>query len=317
MTGSAVPVTALCSMKGRHMRTSLSHRLARFRLAVSLTLPDKPVRRRVRGIDMLLPRRHGLPYFAGAGSLYAENLVELSRLIREAEGELCLLDIGANVGDSVLLALDRAQGSAVCVEPDPEWLTYLEANVGDKANIAVEPSILLGAEADLGTPLAIVHHAVGTSQVTRADEGGGIPAITTDELLRRHPQLERVRLIKSDTDGYDVLLMPHLVKTFAGSRPVIFFEYDPRPTRIATPELDPKAIWQEIAAAGYEQAVIWDNRGRLITSAPTSSLAALCAVLDQPEKERGYGFWDVAVAHREDRVGLEVLAAVGSAGTAA
>lgn len=312
MTGSAVPVTVPRTKGPAPLATNLSRFIARAQLAIDLALPDKPVRRQVRGIDMLLPRKHVLPHFVRAGSPYAENLVELGVRIREAEGDLCLLDIGANVGDSALLVLDRAPGTAVCVEPDPEWLTYLEANVGDRPNIAVEPSVLLGPDADLDAPLAIVHQAIGTSQVTRAEEGSGLPAITTDELLRRHPQLEKVRLIKTDTDGYDVMLVPHLVTTFAASHPVVFFEYDPRPTRIATPELDPVALWQYLVDAGYEQAVIWDNGGRLIASAPTADLTEMCAVLDQPEKERGYGFWDVAVAHRDDPVGLEVLAAVAA-----
>ena len=39
------------------------------------------------------------------------------------------------------------------------------------------------------------------------------------ELLRRHPVLGDLRLLKTDTDGWDVMLVPALARSFAGSRP--------------------------------------------------------------------------------------------------
>jgi FkbM family methyltransferase len=288
------------------MAQTLSDVISRLRLAVNLRLPDKPVLRRVRGVEMLLPRGHALPHFTRGDSPYAVNLVELARLIAEAEDRLCLLDIGANVGDSALLVLADTQAEIVCVEPDPQWVDYLQHNVGHLPNVEVEPSVLVGPE-DEGASMELVHESVGTSHVQRSTDGTGLPALTTDALLERYPQLGRVRLIKSDTDGYDVQLVPALARTFLPSKPVIFFEFDPRPTAEATPELDPDAIWGVLTELGYEHAVVWDNGGRLIGPSATAELSARSAVLDLPEKERGYGFWDVAVAHRDDPVGRKVL----------
>jgi FkbM family methyltransferase len=275
---------------------------------VNLRLPDKPVRRTIRGVEMTLPRRHGLPHFARPGSPYAANLVDLARLIADKEGTVCVLDVGANIGDSALFVLDQAPAFVVCVEPDPQWQDYLETNVGHLDNVVVEPSVLVAPDA-ADISLQIVHQDVGTSQVQQTSEGAGLPTITTDELLARHPQLADVRLVKSDTDGFDVMLVPALARTFLASKPVLFFEFDPRPTRLATPDLEPNGIWQVLLDLGYESAVVWDNGGSLIGPAPTAELEERSAVLDDltPE-ERGYGFWDVAVAHRDDPIGLHVLA---------
>jgi FkbM family methyltransferase len=286
----------------------------RIRVALNLRLPDQPVRRTIRGVEMTLPRRHGLPYFARPGSPYAQNLVDLAAGLAREEGTVCLLDVGANVGDSALFVLAEVPGTAVCVEPDPEWLPYLQLNVGDLDNVALEPSVLLGPEATQGSTLAIRHESVGTGRVERTSAGTGLPSITTDQLLERHPQLSGVRLIKTDTDGYDVMLVPALARTFLPSRPVIFFEFDPRPTVLATPELDPDDLWAVLVGFGYEQAVVWDNGGRLIGPAPTADLLRQSAVLSNTPKQRGYQFWDVAVAHRDDPVGLQVLEAVVALG---
>lgn len=292
---------------GSTLRSNVRLITSRLRLAVNLRLPDKPVRRTIRGVEMTLPRRHGLPHFARPGSPYAENLVDLARLIAEKEGTVCVLDVGANVGDSALFVLAEAPAFVVCVEPDPQWQTYLETNVGGLDSVEVEPSILVAPEA-AGVSLAIVHQDVGTSQVQQTTDGSGLPSITTDELLARHPRLADVRLVKSDTDGFDVMLVPALARTFLPSKPVLFFEFDPRPTALATPDLRPNDIWQTLVDLGYESAVVWDNGGSLIGPAPTAELEERSAVLELTPEERGYGFWDVAVAHKDDPVGLHVLA---------
>lgn len=292
---------------GTSIRSSARLVVSRLRLAVNLRLPDKAVRRTIRGVEMTLPRRHGLPHFARPGSPYAENLVDLARLIAEKEGTVCVLDVGANVGDSALFVLDQAPASVVCVEPDPQWQSYLETNVGALDNVVVEPSVLVAPEA-ADVSLAIVHQDVGTSQVQQSADGTGLPTITTDELLVRFPELADVRLVKSDTDGYDVMLVPALARTFLPSKPVLFFEFDPRPTALATPDLVPNDIWATLVDLGYESAVIWDNGGSLIGPAPTAELEERSAVLELTPEARGYGFWDVAVAHKDDPVGLHVLA---------
>jgi FkbM family methyltransferase len=254
---------------------------------------------------MVLPRSHVLPYYAGPGSLYGRNLVEVGRLIAEAEGSLRLLDIGANVGDTTLHLLDKAPGTAVCVEPDPTWLRYLEMNVGQLANVEIEPAAVVGSESDEG--LRIVHEAVGTSRVERSAQRDALLTISTDELLRRHPQLAGVRLVKSDTDGWEVMLMPHLARTFAASRPLLFLEFDPRLTALTTPELDPSQLWPLLAELGYRRAVVWDNGGRLLGGDQTANLELRTTELAGSRRARGYDFWDVAVCHEEDEIGLRIL----------
>ena len=285
------------------MATSLAAFAGKIRMAVDLRLPDKQVRRTVRGVEMVLPRRHVLPHLTYEGSAYAENLVDLAALLHEREGSVCVLDVGANVGDSALLILGRTPSAdVVCVEPDPAWLEYLNLNVSHRPNIAIEASVLLAADDPAVGPLTMVHHSIGTSQVERGGEGDQVDGITVEELRRRHPQLSGVRLVKTDTDGWDVMLVPEFAATFQGSRPVIFFEFDPRPTKVATPHLDPDDMWRRLADLGYVDALVWDNGGHVLGAAPVDSMVEKSRVLDQPEEQRGYVFWDVAVAHLDDAV---------------
>ncbi len=281
---------------------------ARARLMLDSRLPVKPVKRKVRGIEMVLPRGHALPYFTHPGSLYFDNLVALATSLAGSEGEVTLLDIGANVGDTALVVLDAAPGRAVCVEPDPHWHGYLQSNVGALDNVAVEHSVLVSPETDQTTGLKIARAELGSSIVERTSLEDGLPTITTTALREKYPELQNVRLIKSDTDGYDVQLVTAVSATFLPSKPVIFFEFDPVPTRIVNPEVTPSELWPTLEARGYERAVLWDNGGGLIGSFATAELVERTAELERTTKEeRGYSFWDVAVAHRDDPAGLKAL----------
>jgi FkbM family methyltransferase len=257
---------------------------------------------------MTLPSRHGLPYFARPGTAYGENLVDLARALAKREGTVNLLDVGANVGDTTMLVLDQVPGTAVCVEANPRWQSYLEANLGSDPTVTIVPAVLVRPGTDTSVRLSVLEADIGSSIVVRAEDAGdSLPAITTDELLERCPSLERVRLIKSDTDGYDIMLMNAYLDSFAASRPILFFEYDPRPTAVVTPEYAPRELWTRLFAEGYRSAVVWDNKGNLLFRAKTDELTERSSVLDEDMATRGYGFWDVAVAHDDDPVGLEVL----------
>lgn len=291
------------------MPRTLSSLVGRLRLELDLRRPDKQVTRTIRGVDMVLPRRHVLPHLTYPGSPYAVNLVDLAAKLNEAEGSVTVLDVGANVGDSALLILGvTPTASIVCVEPDPAWLDYLELNAAGRPNVAVEASVLLADEGEVSETLTMVHHAEGTSQVERGGAGDEVSGISVSELVRRHPQLESVRLVKSDTDGWDVPLVPVMARALAATKPVLFFEFDPRPTRIIAPDVDPNSIWPRLADLGYDQAVVWDNGGNLLGASTINELASKSAVLDGAAEDRGYGFWDVAAAHRDDASGVAVLA---------
>ncbi|NHA01515.1 hypothetical protein G5V59_21605 [Nocardioides sp. W3-2-3] len=283
---------------------------ARVRLMVDSRLPVKPVKRTVRGIEMVLPRGHALPYFTHPGSVYFDNLVALAKSLARSEGEVTLLDIGANVGDTALVVLDAAPGRAVCVEPDPHWLDYLQANVGAMANVAVEHSVLVSPETDQTHGLKIAR-AETRQQHRRAHLGRGRPADDHhDRAAREVPRAWRTSAWSSPTPtGTTSSLVTAVSAAFLVSKPVIFFEFDPVPTRIVNPEVTPSEPVAHAARARLRAGRAVGQRRpahrhlpdhRVWSSAPPS--------LERTTKEeRGYAFWDVAVAHRDDPVGLQAL----------
>lgn len=265
---------------------------------------NRTVMRDVQGVLLAMPWSHRLPDYARLFPTYGQNLVDLAVGLGEIDNPLGVIDIGSNIGDSAAQILAKVDARVLCVEADPEYLPYLERNVGSDNRCVIEFALLVTDTAE-ASGLGAVRKG-GTTHFAQGGAGGAAAALTVAELPFRHPELPPIRLVKSDTDGYDTTLIPPLARAYAKSRPILFFEYDPDLTRKAG-KPDPGAVWAELQAAGYSYVGIWDNFGKPIQVLPIDEVPARVAVLDTPVTDRGYHYWDVAVVHADDRAGNAAL----------
>jgi FkbM family methyltransferase len=214
-----------------------------------------------------------------------------------------VVDVGANVGDSALQILDATDARVVCVEADEYYLDFLRINVGAEPCCRIEPALLTPDEA--ATARVSPVRRGGTTRFVSDEPAGELARVTPTALRARHPWTERLRLLKSDTDGYDVVLVPALARAFGDLAPVLFFEYDPRLSRLAGNE--PAEVWAELQELGYAHVAVWDNGGLPLGRMPISVAAAASVVLDAPAAARVKAYWDVAVVHAEDAAGLAAV----------
>lgn len=270
----------------------------RLRWLVRDARPNRWVVREIRGVPMAMPWAHRLPDYDRADPAYGENLNLLAELLG-ASGPINVLDVGANIGDSSLLILDRTDARILAVEPDDVYLPYLRHNVRTEPRVTVEPSLLLAEPAQAG--MASVRHG-GTAKFVVDASRPATPSLTVGQLRERHPDFVTLRLVKSDTDGFDTSLVPAIAKTWHDSTPVLFFEYDHRLTRAAG--FDPFQVWVELEALGYTECAIWDNGGHPLHRVDLATAARLARESDPRSPTM---FWDVAAVHADDREGVRVI----------
>lgn len=274
----------------------------------------RTVRRTVQGVELQLPSAHLLPDFARIHPDYGQNLVRLAAGLQAARGAgagpLQVLDIGANIGDSALQIAHATSARVLCVEADPYWADFLRRNVGSHPDLVVEEILLTPGEAE-GATEAVSVRTAGTSRFVAAGTevvAGDSPvrSMSAAALRAAHPDFDEVRLVKSDTDGYDVLLVVAAAAAWADRSPVLFFEFDPDLTRKAGNDR-PDQVWDDLAALGYEHVAVWDNVGDPLGRLHVSEAAAHAATLEPKPVELGYDFWDVAVCRGDDPAAIAVL----------
>ena len=261
-------------------------------------MPHRTVRRKVRGVDLYMPWSHALPDYSLGGSTYGLNLIELAdALARRGTGELRFVDIGANIGDSALQVLNRVDGKALCVEGDEYWQRYLRMNTGQDPRVTIEEVMLSSASTEGAGVTA--RRSYGTTTFVQDDEADGNTTwVSVDDLRDRNQDFAEARLIKTDTDGYDPILVPALARAWAESGPVLFFEFDPTLAReVGT---DPDRLWGELADLGYTRLAIWDDTGDPLGQLGVDEAPEAATGLEPRPRELGYSFWDVAAARGDD-----------------
>jgi FkbM family methyltransferase len=271
-------------------------------------LGDRNVQRTVQGVRLTLPRSHMLPVYARVRPSYGQNLVELAAGLaaRSSADELPLrvMDIGANVGDTALQIIAGSGSRVLCVEGDPYWADYLHRNVDGNEAVVVEEVLLLPEGSELAGASPVRDH--GTTRFVQDSDGpAALPSATASALRARNPDFDRVRLIKSDTDGYDSVLVPAAALAWADSSPVLFFEFDPELGRKAG--YDPNEIWSELASLGYARLAIWDNAGDPLGQLDIGEAARQAVTLEPKPLEHGYHFWDVAACRADDAAARAVF----------
>lgn len=264
--------------------------------------PNRDVVRDVQGVPMHLPWSHRLPDYARVAPDYGQNLVRLAELLQTGAAPLTVLDVGANVGDSTLQILRATDARILCVEADQFFVDYLERNIGDDGRVSIEAKLLSAAADDVAMAPVRVG---GTTRFEPGSSSDTAPTVTTSALRERHPDFGDLRLAKSDTDGYDVELIPAIARTWAHSRPVLFLEYDHTLSRLVGN--DPLTLWPALADLGYARVAAWDNWGRPVGQWAVTEIASHAAKLDDPGSGVSSRYWDVAVAHGEDEAGLAAL----------
>jgi FkbM family methyltransferase len=266
--------------------------------------PSRPVVRDIQGVRMVLPWSHRLPDYTQGDSPYGQNLVELAKRLT-GDGPIVVLDVGSNVGDSALQIAHAADAVVICVEADPYYLDFLHRNTGSDPRFEVEPSLLVPDAADAEATRRAVRIGGTTRFVEDAATPDSRPAVTPSQLRERHPRTAQLRLVKSDTDGYDVAIVTAVAREWADRRPVLFFEYDPAMTRAAG--LDPLGVWSALAELGYREVAVWGNGGHQLGRTTVDEMPDATALLDGPRERYAPSYWDVAVAHESDVEGVSAL----------
>jgi len=268
--------------------------------------PDRRVVRDVQGVRLTLPWSHRLPDYTRGDSPYGQNLVRLAELLADGE-QIVVVDVGANVGDSALQIAHAADAVVVCVEGDPYYLDFLRANTAGDPRFPIEHALLVPDEDSTSVTMRPIRVG-GTTRFVTGESEAGTPSITAAELRRRQACTERLRLIKSDTDGYDVMLIPAMARVWQDLRPVLFFEYDPAITRIAGH--DPLTVWTELAELGYRHVAVWGNGGHVLGRAAVEEMAGATRLLEGPRERYAPTYWDVAVVHAEDTAAIAAIEAL-------
>jgi FkbM family methyltransferase len=211
-----------------------------------------------------LPASHSLPAIRAKCPHYEGEISRLAEFLLKTEGRLDMVDVGANVGDTVALIRSRGHGCFLCIEGSPRFFGFLQKNVGELANVRCINALV--TDPDDVSQSADFTETDGTAYVAKGRSSHApstVPRLTLDRILSENADFPAPNFLKIDTDGYDLNVLRGSTRLLQSSRPAIHFELSFRHWKSVG-----GATWKEAAdllsVSGYKECLLYDNLGYLI-----------------------------------------------------
>ncbi len=203
---------------------------------------------------------HMLPIYLCDVKGYLGNFSRIVAEVSKARPMLRVIDVGANVGDTLALICEACPSATVlCVEGDPAFFGFLSRNAAAFGASAFCENSFLGTGAEIK---AEIKTKGGTSLLTGAKGGTSLRTLSLRELLDLYPAFFRSDLIKVDTDGFDALILDAGMDLLGEQGPLIFAEVDAGQAKDAGG--DWAATIQRLVNQKYVDSLWWTNLGQMI-----------------------------------------------------
>jgi FkbM family methyltransferase len=215
-----------------------------------------------------LPHDHMLPVYQARFPQYDRFLPHLAGLL---PSNSMVIDVGANCADTLAAMADKNDTlDFLCIEADQFFYQYLAANaeavkITNPARQIVLVKCLVGSE----VTNVIMAGGGGTKKAVYSQDPNqdAIQSASLDSILEiTNAQIDRISLVKVDTDGYDYDVLNSALSLLNGRQPLLFFEAH-------FSDAQQRAKYEELILVlyktGYSNWSVFDNFGGLMLSEAT------------------------------------------------
>jgi FkbM family methyltransferase len=242
---------------------------------------------------------HRLPFTLTYHKLYSSNLPRICEYVNQKVDNLKIVDVGANIGDTVFLIRQKVDCPILCVEGNPDFLPLLKHNIKHYTNVELEECFVGVSDSHLNASL--VSDGGGTSFVVLQDEKEAKKPVfsfkSLESIIESHSYYkDGFKILKIDTDGYDCEIIRSNIDFIAKRRPVIFFEY--APAWIPSGKDSELKTFDVLKDAGYIYFLFYNSEGELLSFSALNNAEAIMSF--HKYLSRGRRFGDIVAVHESD-----------------
>ena len=261
-----------------------------------LVIADPVVAYRLAGTVVQLPLSHDLPVIRSKHPEYALAIGRIARVVHSRYPRLSLIDIGANVGDTVAIVREHASFPILCIDGDAEFFDLLRSNIEREANVEAVCAIV--DDATRATEGSLVSKQ-GTARLQRTERTNSVRTCSLVDLLQEFPAFLSSKLIKVDTDGMDTRILMGASGLLDSVRPVLFCEYDPHLAALAGS--DARELLGLLVKSGYRMAMVYENTGEYVRTLDLTRRDEVEDLHAFYSGRGGHRYADLCVFHEEDQ----------------
>jgi len=174
---------------------------------------------------IILPPGHMLSWY---NDIYKDYDKFLPNIIRNIKPKGSIIDIGANVGDTLWGLINANEElDYYCIEGDDYFFKYLTKNK-ELLDVKLKKKVFLIKELVGDNLSGNLRETSGESKFTGTkslvESEIGLKSKTLDNIITNN-KIENIKLIKVDVDGYDHNVLFSGMNTIKKFKPDLFFEY--------------------------------------------------------------------------------------------
>lgn len=245
---------------------------------------DPIVKKTIGKINLFMRESHKLPLYYSTYPFYDRALPRICKKINKIDKKLVLIDVGANIGDTVSLIANETHGSFLCIEGDNEYLDLLKMNAVNIKNsqIFIEESYC--SESHIKNNNFKIERFNGTSKLTIAGEEEiqkNASFKNLDNIISQHTAFQNANVLKIDTDGFEINVLKGGENFLNNALPIIYFEFVPE--LYLNNNQNPMFIPNFLRKKGYHSALFYDNFGvpiEIVDMADEKRIKELVSLID-------------------------------------
>lgn len=182
--------------------------------------------------------------------------------VENVQPDWVVFDVGANVGVYAILAGQLVRDGRVFAFEPTSTFEMLEQNLA--ANGVEGVTVVRSAISDATGRRRDKIYRIWGADPDDAD----FDFVTLDDFCEAE-RLQRIDLIKIDVDGFELEVILGARRILERFRPVLIVEIN---HALRTRDVDPTDVLRELAALGYQEAVVLDRENYLLMPAPISEV---------------------------------------------
>jgi len=233
--------------------------------------------------------------------LYPDLNIQLARLgkaIYRKYNNMTVVDVGANVGDTIAVLKSYVDVPVIAIEGDEISYQYLEKNAINFSDVSLIKTFLGDSVQEVNVSLE--KGGWNTTIIPGKQSNTKVTFNTLDNiLLSSGYEKAEIKLLKVDVEGYDTIVLRGALKTIHKYKPVLFFEYNRDNMKVINEEGLPTLFL--FLEYGYSKIAFFDHKGSLIISTKLTNKAEITDMHNYISSSKNLvGYYDIAIFHEQD-----------------
>lgn len=234
--------------------------------------------------------------------LYPDLNIQLGRLavaISKKYQDITVIDVGANVGDTIAVLKTAIDLPVIAIEGDDVCYEFLQKNIQQFKNVSLVKSYL--GEKSKSVNVNLENAGWNTTIIPEESGNRQIVFSTLDEVIMAGGFDDRLlKLLKVDVEGFDTIVLRGALNIIQKHKPVLFFEYN-RKSMKAINE-DGLSTLLSFEKFGYSKIVFFDHKGNLVLATDMQNDEVITYMHNYISSEKNLlAYYDICIFHADDK----------------